>query len=84
MIMKPFKFKSKRFRLFCVWLIVGGLFYIIDCLAVTYVTELRLDLPWFERGIYAGGPAGILLTVGWMLFPVVRRIFKRINTRPRD
>ena len=79
------KFKSKqRLKLFYAWLIVGGLFYVVDCLVVTYAAESRLDLPWFERGMYAGGPAGILLTIGWLMFPVIRRIFKRINTRPRD
>ena len=58
---------------------VGVSFYIIDCLIVTYLAKLRLDLPWFERGIFAGGPAGILLTVAWLVFPVARRIFKRID-----
>jgi hypothetical protein len=54
------KFKSKqRLKLFYAWLIVGGLFYVVDCLVVTYAAESRLDLPWFERGMYAGGPAGI-------------------------
>jgi len=83
--MKPFKFKSKRrLKFFYAWLLLGGGFYIVDCLVVTYADKSRLDLPWFERGIYAVGPAGILLTIGWLMFPVVRRIYKRINTRPRD
>ena len=83
--MKPFKFRSKRrLKRLTVWLIVGVCFYIIDCLIVTYLAELRLDLPWYERGIYAGGPAGIVLTVAWLVFPVARRIFKRIDTRPRE
>jgi hypothetical protein len=42
------------------WLIVSVSVYIIDCLKVTYLAKLRLDLPWYERGIFAGGPAGIL------------------------
>ena len=80
-----FKFKSKRrLRLFYEWLALGGLFYVVDCLVVTYAGQTRPDLPWYERGIYAGGPAGILFTIGWLMFPLIRRIFKRINTRPRD
>jgi hypothetical protein len=60
------------------------LFYLVDCLVATSVDKTSIDLPWFERGIYAGGPFGILLTVAWLVFPVGRRIFKRIKTRPRD
>jgi hypothetical protein len=83
--MAPFKFRSKRrLRRFCGWLILGACFYIIDCLIVTYVAQTRPDLPWFERGIFAGGPVGFLLTVAWLAFPVARRIFKRIDTRPRE
>jgi hypothetical protein len=37
-----------------------------------------------ERGIFAGAPFGILLTVGWFAFPLGRIIFKRIRTRPRE
>jgi hypothetical protein len=82
---KLLKFRSKRrLKWLAGWLIVGVSFYIIDCLIVTYLTKLRLDLPWFERGIFAGGPAGILLTVAWLVFPAARRIFKRIDTRPRE
>jgi hypothetical protein len=76
--------KSKRFKLFCVWLIVGVWFYLIDCVVATSVSKTPLDLPWLERGIYAGGLFGILLTVAWIVFPVGRIIFKRIKTRPRD
>jgi hypothetical protein len=81
--MKLLRFKSRRFKSLYVWLIVGVLFYVIDCL-VTSVDTTSLDLPWFERGIYAGGPFGILLTVAWIVFPVGRLIFKRIKTRPRE
>jgi hypothetical protein len=83
--MAPFKFRSKRrLKWLSGWLIVGACLYIIDCLIVTYVAKLRLDLPWFERGIFAGGLVGFLLTVAWLAFPVARRIFKRIDTRPRE
>jgi hypothetical protein len=76
--------RKRRLKWLAGWLIVGASFYIIDCIIVTYVAKSRLDLPWFERGIFAGGPAGFLLTVAWLMFPVARRIFKRIDTRPRE
>jgi hypothetical protein len=82
--MKSSTFKSRRNTFLSVWLIVGVLFYIVDCLVVTYFAQTHLDLPWVERGIYAGGPVGILLTVVWFAFPVGRLIFKRVKTRPRD
>jgi hypothetical protein len=37
-----------------------------------------------ERGIYAGGPFGMLLTASWFAFPLCRIIYKRIRTRPRE
>jgi hypothetical protein len=76
--------KSKRFNLLYGWLIVGVLFYLVDCWVATSFDKSSLDLPWLERGIYAGGPFGILLTIGWLLFPVGRLISKRIKTRPRN
>lgn len=82
--MKLSRFKSRRFTFLYRWLIVGVFFYFIDCLVVTAFDTKALELPWFERGIYAGGPAGILLTVGWFAFPFCRIIYKRIRTRPRD
>jgi hypothetical protein len=59
--------KSRKFKFYRDWLIVGGVFYIIDCLVVS---DSHPDLPFFERGIYAGGPVGILFTVGccWFRF----------------
>jgi hypothetical protein len=59
--MRQFKFRSKRrLKLFFVWLTwmtVGLSFYIVDCLVVTYSSnhDRVLDIPWFKRGIYAGG-----------------------------
>jgi hypothetical protein len=67
-----------------VWLVVGVLFSAVDCFVATLVDKASLVLPWFESGIYAGGPFGILLTVAWLAFPAGRLIFKRITTRPRD
>jgi hypothetical protein len=78
------RLKSRRFSFLYGWLIVGVLFYLVDCLVATSVTKASLDLPWFERGFYAGGPFGIFLTLGWLAFPVGRLIFKRIKTRPQE
>jgi hypothetical protein len=82
---KPSRFLNmrKRLKLFYVWLIVGVWFYLVDCLVATSFNKTSIDIPWFERGIYAGGPFGIVLTVSWLVFPVGRVIFKRIKTRPR-
>ena len=33
-IMKPFNFKSTRLEIFCALLILGGVFYVVDCLIV--------------------------------------------------
>ena len=74
---------SRRLKSFYVWLIVGVLFYFIDCLTATSFAKSSLDLPRFERGIYAGGPFGIFLTVGWLVFPIGRLNYKRIMTWPR-
>jgi hypothetical protein len=75
---------SKRLKIFSAWLIVGVFFYLVDCFVATDLDKSSLDLPWFERGIYAGGPLGIFLTISWFLLPVGRLIYKRIKTRPRD
>jgi hypothetical protein len=82
--MKTSRFKSKRFKSLYGWLIVGVLFYLVDCLVATFFAKTSLDLRWFERGIYAGGPFGLVLTVAWFAFPIFRLIFKRVKTRPRD
>jgi hypothetical protein len=74
--------KSRRFSFLYGWLIVGVFFYVVDCWVAT--SSSNSSLPWFERGIYAGGPFGILLTVTWFAFPLGRIIFKRINTRRPD
>jgi hypothetical protein len=65
-------------------LIVGIFFYLVDCLVVTLVDNASLDLPWFKRGIYAGGSFGIIFTLAWLMFPVGRLVYKRVKTRPRD
>lgn len=65
-VMKPFNFKSKRLEGFCVLLLLGGVFYVIDCLVVIAFNR-HPEVPWFERGIYAGSPAGFFWTAGTIL-----------------
>jgi hypothetical protein len=60
-IMKPSNFKSKRLEVFCGLLILGGVFYVVDCLTVIIFKD-HPEVPWFESGIYAGGPAGFFWT----------------------
>jgi hypothetical protein len=81
-IMKLSRLKSRRFKFLYGWLIVGAFFYLVDCLVAT--TFSKSSPPWFERGICAGGPFGISLTIAWFAFPLGRIIFKRIKTRPRE
>jgi hypothetical protein len=61
--MKPFKAKK---AIVCGLLILSGTFYLVDCLVVS-ISNRHTDLPWIEKGIYAGGPAGILTTASVML-----------------
>jgi hypothetical protein len=61
--MKPLK--SKR-AVSCGLLILSAAFYLVDCLVVS-VFDTHRDLPWIERGIYAGSPAGILTTASCLV-----------------
>jgi hypothetical protein len=76
MFMRPFKFKfkSKRLEVFCALLILGVFFYIVDCLVVI-LFKGHLDVPWFEAGIYAVGPAGFFWTAGTIVCAVGYLIF---------
>jgi hypothetical protein len=61
--MKPFK---SKWQVVLGLLTLSGVFYLVDCLVVSIV-DIHPDLPWIERGIYAGNPAGILTTVSCLL-----------------
>ena len=52
--------KSKR-RIFLALLAISGVFYAVDCLVVVTLGK-HPDVPWYESGIYAGGPFGFLVT----------------------
>ena len=58
-------FEGKQ-QVVCGLLGLSGAFYLVDCLVVS-ISDNHLDLPWIERGIYAGNPAGILTTVSCVL-----------------
>jgi hypothetical protein len=74
---------SSPLKLIFAWLIVGVFFYLVDCVVVTLVDKASPDQPWYERGFCAGGPFGMIFTVGWLVFPVLWLISRRIKTRPR-
>ncbi len=59
--MKPFHFKLKRLKGFCILLLLGSVLYVLDCVIVIAFNG-HADVPWFERGIYAGSPAGFFWT----------------------
>jgi hypothetical protein len=45
---------------------LSGVFYLVDCLAVS-IFGSHPELPWIERGIHAGSPAGILTTASCVI-----------------
>lgn len=55
----------RRLKMFFAFLMGGGICYVGDCL-VSF--REHPDLPWFETGIYAGGPAGFYLSAGCIVF----------------
>jgi len=52
--------KPTRFKIFSGILLFAVFCYLVDCLG-TY--DRHPELPWFQRGIYAGGPTGFYATV---------------------
>lgn len=82
--MKISRLKSRRLAFLYVWLLLGVLLYLGDCLVATFMSNASLALAWFERGIHVGGPCGIVLTLFWFAFPVIRVFYKRVKTRPRE
>jgi hypothetical protein len=67
----------KSSRQYFGWYLSGACFYIVDCIVASNVP----DVPWIERGIYAG--PGFFITVGWMVFPLILVIKERVDTQPR-
>ena len=63
-----------RLKLSGYFLSCSAAFYLFDCF--TAFRE-HPDLPWFETGIYAGGPAGFFLTAGFAVFGLGVLLFAR-------
>jgi hypothetical protein len=61
--MKPLKSKQ---AVFFGLLILSGFFYLVDCFVVS-IFDNRPNLPWIERGIHAGSPAGIVTTASCVI-----------------
>jgi hypothetical protein len=72
--MRPFNSQSKRLNVFGVLLILAAVFYIVDCVIVT-ASSLHSEMPWLERGIYAGSPFGFYWTAGITVFAFGYLIF---------
>jgi hypothetical protein len=70
MKLKPFK--TSRVGIFCGLLGVSCIFYVVDCF---FAFRDHPDVPWFESGIYAGGPIGFLATVLCVVFAFGYLIF---------
>jgi hypothetical protein len=56
--MKPIK--SNRIGVFCFSLVIGGLFYLTDCLVAR---KSHPDVLWLESGVHNPSPVGFGLTV---------------------
>lgn len=55
---------------------MSGAFYVVDCLIVLTEAD-RPDVPWYESGIYAGGPFGFLLTAAILVFALGVLLFAK-------
>jgi hypothetical protein len=68
--------KSARLRIFLALLVTSGAFYVVDCLIVLTEKD-RPDVPWYESGIYAGGPFGFFLTAAVLVFALGVLLFAK-------
>jgi hypothetical protein len=68
------QFRASRVGFFCALLSLSFIFYFVDCLLSF---RDHPDVPWFESGIYAGGPIGFLATVLCVVFAFGYLIFGR-------
>jgi hypothetical protein len=46
----------------------------VDCLC-SYIFKIHPELPWYERGIYAGSPVGFGFTIIVFVVSVMQLIF---------
>jgi hypothetical protein len=68
----------ERLRMSSFFLTAGGIFYQVDCLVPF---RQHPELAWSETGIYAGGPAGFYLTVGFIVVTFGYLIFGKGKQR---
>jgi hypothetical protein len=69
--------KFKKVPFWLAMLVTAFAFYLIDCLVVLTI-DPHSNLPWYENGLYAKGPFGIVFSVAFgiaaiWLFVVHRR-----------
>jgi hypothetical protein len=67
-------FKSARLKVFTAFMAVGGACYLVDC-SVVSLSKTHPELPWLYRGVYAGGPFGILATATLVIVAIGSLIF---------
>jgi hypothetical protein len=67
-------FKSARLTLFTALIALGAVFYLVDC-SIVSLSKTHPELPWLYRGVYAGGPFGILVTATVVMIGLGALIF---------
>ena len=67
-------FKSARLKIFTAFMIIGGACYLVDC-SVVSLSKTHPEIPWLYRGVYAGGPFGILVTATCVMIGLGSLIF---------
>jgi hypothetical protein len=73
---KPFD--ETRLGTFCGTLIIGALFYLIDCMVVFLFGGHR-NVTYFQCGIYSTGPSGFGITVIFVLIGLGCTIFGKFK-----
>ena len=67
-------FKSARLKVFTALIALGAASYLVDCSVVSHFKR-HPELPWLYRGVYAGGPFGILVTATVVIIGLGSLIF---------
>ena len=68
------KIKSRRLRNALGLIMLGVIWYLLDC--AFQITD-HPDLPWFERGIYAGSPFGFYMDAMFVVAGLGYFIFRK-------
>jgi hypothetical protein len=59
-------FRPSRIAFFLALISLAFAFYLIDCVVSSLVGK-HPELPWFERGVYAGSPFGFIATASVLI-----------------